>query len=183
MGELCKTKICKTCGERKDRSEFHMIRRYLRGVCKVCANKVRRKYKIDNKEKIIEASRVYRIRNREWINTKKAAHYLSHKSEILKKRRASRMRYIPELMMTRGRAYYLKHRDKLRHRASLWFKKNKDKAGERKRGRALEMTDSYVKELIVRRTALSGLDIPQKLVELKRAQVTLKRLIKKGSGK
>ena len=71
--------------------------------------------------------------------------------------------------------YYL---TKTRERSRKWYEKNKKEAKEYNRLYIKQLTDNYVKQLIIARTPLTITDIPQELIDLKRKELILTRQFK-----
>lgn len=158
MKELCKTKICVTCKREKPISEFTMVKKTRRlNVCKVCRGEYMYSYYNANKEKINTQRRLDHPKRKEAI-----ARY------SLKYRTLHR-----ELVAARKARYYNANKE-------LIAKKNKNYGRERGRGCIEAMDDYYVNGLLIHGTKLNRGDVPPELIELKRKQLTLKRLIKKG---
>lgn len=67
---------------------------------------------------------------------------------------------------------------KTRERSRMWYKKHKKEAKDYNRLYIQQLTDNYVKQIIIARTPLTIKDIPQELIDLKRKELTLKRQFK-----
>jgi hypothetical protein len=114
------------------------------------------------------------------------AHYELHKTEVLLKNR-KRKQENPEKVRLQKLNSRLKKQliesKKTRERFDRWEKRNPQHAAERNRKFKIqsvnELNDSYVRQSLVKRTGLKCADIPQELIEEKRAILTLKRRVKK----
>lgn len=115
-----KTKICKKCNLEKAITEFSKHKTNKDGLqnwCKVCKNKYNKEYKIKNKQKIKEYSK---IKDRE--------RYLKNKSKILEQHKIYDNLHKKE-KRERHQKYYEKNKDKLKKYALNYIntKRKKDK--------------------------------------------------------
>ncbi len=114
------------------------------------------------------------------------AHYELNKTEVLLKNQ-KRRKADPEKVRLQKLNSRLKKQSvesqKTRERFERWEKRNPQDAAERNRKFKIqsvrELNDSYVKQSIVKRSNLKSADIPQNLIEAKRAILFLKRRVKK----
>ncbi len=120
--------------------------------CKKCMKEIHKKNYELNKLTISEKHKKYRTENKEQVKKIKRESWLKHREKYLKRENERRLRFKklnPEL-----------------------YKQNDRK-------RVDELSDSYVKKIIVNRTSLKNADVPQPLVECMRVIIQLKRKIKK----
>jgi len=78
------TKICKTCGEDKELSDYGKEKRNLDGYtgsCKLCIATYKKGYYQDNKGCISSKERAYRQLNKEKRATKRKEYYQAHKEQ------------------------------------------------------------------------------------------------------
>jgi len=77
--------------------------------------------------------------------------------------------------------YYTKHINILVEQATNWRKQNLDRYNEsariRSRRHTINLTDSHIKRLLTQRTHITTSEIPQALIELKRIEISINRLI------
>lgn len=112
-------------------------------------------------------------------------HYELHKTEILiknQKRRKENPEKVRLQKLNSRLKKQLTESKKSRERFDRWEKRNPEKVAERNRKFRIqssrELNDSYVKQSIIKRTGLKSADIPQGLIEAKRAILTLRRKVK-----
>lgn len=147
-------KICCTCKTEKQLSSFGKNAGEADGLqkrCKECRIIESRERRHKHREKLNSYDRDYREKNRPRIKL------------ILSK-------------------YYTKHRHILAARATNWRKENADRYNElariRSRRHTTELSDSHIKYLLTQRTRITTSEIPQALIESKRLQISIKRLLK-----
>jgi hypothetical protein len=85
----------------------------------------------------------------------------------------AQINYRRECGAASGRKWREKNRDKHREKVRIWTAKNPDKAKEKNRRSIDNMLDGYIKTLI-----LEVKNPPQDLIEAKKAEIKLKRLIR-----
>jgi hypothetical protein len=82
-----------------------------------------------------------------------------------------------EKMKTACLAYYYAHKDNMINQVKEWRKNNPQKLKEYVNSRIKNLSDAYIKQLL-RRKSITGLkNIPQELIEIKRLQVKIKRIV------
>ncbi len=147
-------KKCSKCGEVKPLSEFNKSKsRKDRHAdwCKECLNIYSKAYRKANPEKILAYNKAYRKAN-------------------------------PEKILAYSKAYYKVNKEKLNDYSKEWAVNNPEKRKVSVNKNALknkkELSDNYVKRLFIQRTSLTASDIPPELIEIKRQQLILKRLLK-----
>jgi len=87
----------------------------------------------------------------------------------------------PEKQAKISKDYRDKHNEHFKSIVALWAKNNRDKVHLSAKNQRLKLTDGSVKALLNKRLKQRILDIPSILIELKRLQITLHRLIKEKS--
>jgi hypothetical protein len=119
-------------------------------------------YRLANPEKVRE-------KNREWrkANHDKARHAVKEWREANRERNSAGKRRWresnPDKVMKSKRAYFSSNHERIRHLSN---------------SRTNDLADSYVRSLLTERSSLTAKDIPQDLVELKRAHLKLHRTLK-----
>jgi hypothetical protein len=157
MGEIM-TKVCSKCGEKKPLIDYNRIRKNdesRRSSCKECRNK----YLKENAELIKIRKRKYREKNKDKERSDNKAWYEKNKAKAQK---YGREKYREKTSTEGGRAEY-----------------NAKSKGKYKR-QSENLTDGYVRQVIHRRSTLKHGEIPAELVELKRVQLQIYRLIRDG---
>lgn len=118
------------------------------------------------KEQILQTAKIYSEKNKEKIAKNKKLYYKKNKDEIQKK----------------TKDYQDKNKKMLYEASKRWGKNNKEKVLKTKKKYRYyaisNLKDSYVIDKIRRSTGLTSSQIPQGLIEAKRAELKLKRLIK-----
>ncbi len=119
-------------------------------------------------------SRAYIDANRAVVLAKNKARYKKNKSAVLAQQRvyyqANKQRILDAQRKTP---------EENRAHIKAWREKNPDKHKAAKRRQTALLNDGYVRERLVAKTKLRSLDIPQGLVDLKRAQLKLLRQLNK----
>jgi|LakMenEpi03Aug12_release.lakeMendotaPanAssembly.Ray.scaffolds.fasta_scaffold284987_2 hypothetical protein len=160
------TKTCESCNEEKSTSYFNLkIRKtgkiYLKPICTTCSG---RKYRSENREKRNEIARKnYKTRTEEQIKKYNLLAANSRKRNYKKTRELNvaswiRIKNDPERREKKNKI----HRDYCKHSREI-------------------LSDSYVKATVIGKKGKGLLfkkDVPQELVELKRKQLTLTRIIR-----
>lgn len=112
--ELCKfMKVCKDCGELKLMTGFEKCiscRDNRRGNCKICRAEYSKKYKKENKNKLIKYNKRYREENKDKIAKYWKEYHLENKDKI------------QEI----NKKYYDKNKDDILKRRKKYYDKNKD---------------------------------------------------------
>ena len=78
-------------------------------------------------------------------------------------------------MSLKSKAYREKHKAKIKKYTDKWYK---ECGKQRVKDGVDNLEDWYVRNLIIKRSALSAADVPQELVEAKRQEMKVKRIIK-----
>lgn len=111
-------KHCRTCEEWKDRTEFNKDRDSKDGLnsqCRICHSIAGRKYRQDNREKVLSSKRRYSELNKEKISGRRRNWYLRNAEKVIEK----------------VRARYLENPEKTKQRVREWAKNNPEKVRER----------------------------------------------------
>ena len=151
----------------------HKKRSY--GICKLCDNTYNRQYFKDNIEKRREDGR---------------KQYWKDHEHTLKTRRAYREKNPPKEYM---HGYYEENKEKALLNSEKWrknnpnarkvianryFHKNKAQYLKMQKEKVKTLDDSYMKQLLSKRSSLKHEDITDEMVELKRIEIKLKRALK-----
>lgn len=157
-------RTCKKCGEIKPIEEFVKDSRSKRYTCKHCRNKY--KAKCDSTPEQQRRIKEYRL-----LNRAKMAEY--HKRKYLEDR---------EEIIQRTRAWYENNKDRAYKRSRIYIENNKEHVrimiNKNVKKHVMNIADSYVKRKLNQLYGLEYTQIPQDLIELYRANLKLKRLIK-----
>jgi ElaB/YqjD/DUF883 family membrane-anchored ribosome-binding protein len=149
-----KTKSCTKCKIEKPTTEFGRDKRIRSGLCsrcKLCVAEYNRARYLEQREQVIERVANYARNNKEEIRA-------------------------------RCKAYYQRNKDRIKEKTKRWREANLNRAKKtrnlRVRHNAAELTDSYVRQIMIYQSPIKAKDIPDELVELKRAQLLLHRQLK-----
>lgn len=187
-----KTKRCSKCGDVKSHTFFHKSYDGAGGVksyCMDCVKTIGREYReaniekiaerkkahyASNREKIAEKSAEYREANREKTSKRMKAYTFANKDRIKAYQKEHRKRNKAILAAVK-RIYYASNRERCKTTTKQYRARNIDEIREKEKEYARKaidkMSDVYVAKLI----GLNRDDIPRCVLELKRAQLTLKR--------
>lgn len=144
--------------------------------CKDCRNKAERTRRSDLTDEERQRRKLKR-------NQRDRAKYKKLPDEVKEKRRQYRFEWREnnrEKWRSMRKAWRDKNPDKCREMGMRWQKDNPEKvAGYRRKARE-ELRDSYIKQRIVHQSEglLSTSDIPQILIETKRAELQITRILK-----
>tara|TARA_R100001530_G_scaffold20653_1_gene17154 strand:+ start:219 stop:704 length:486 start_codon:yes stop_codon:yes gene_type:complete len=149
-------KICCKCKEEKSVDMFYKNRTKKDGFqeeCKHCNDIRVREYVDKNRDKVNKRRRDF------WKNNPER--YKKH--------------------LQKGRLYTENNREKERERTRKYYKKNKDKELNRGKKNRDELADNYIVRCMLQKNkTLKSEDIPQWLIEAKRQEIKLKRILIKG---
>ena len=157
-------KKCNKCGEVLP---LHM---FCKDKLKPLSKECKRKY-----------NKVYRDKNKEKINEKNRAYYKENKEELKKKAKVYRDKN-KEKLEKKAKVYYEENKEELNERRKTYYKENKEESLEYQRGRVLKLPDSYIRQILNSQGIDASLITPE-LIELKRAILKVKRIIKEKSCK
>jgi hypothetical protein len=151
------SKICKTCNEEKPLDLFSKEKRNSdghAGQCISCRKEYVAKYYIKNKEEIDKKNKINFNNNREKFLQVQKIYYQKNLEQALLQRKEWRQRN-PEKV-----------------------KESNQKHKYKKAICSKNLTDSYVKSQLTKRTPICNKEIPQELIELKRIQMLINREIR-----
>ena len=185
------TKQCNKCKEIKEfvlfKKQFarwttkdgvkHKKRTYK--ICKECDNKYNRDYHNKNKARINETKRIIYWNDHEKTLKDRAAFRDSHReatTEYQKKYHQENKKTIAQ----RNKEWVKNNPEKKRKAANKYACKPEIKIkGSLKSKKAVKnLEDRYVKDIIVKRTSLTRADISDELVEIKREQLKILRILR-----
>jgi hypothetical protein len=153
-------KFCGGCKEELSIEQFSKDKSKLNGIksnCKECTKKYCKAYYETNKEKLKEYKKAYRQTNKEQIKEYKKAYDEANKFKI--------------------------NREKYNARTRVWYEANCEKAKAAHRAwsktQALNVTESYARQLISKRILIKKNQIPKTFVDLFRTHLLLTREIKR----
>ena len=164
------TKYCPKCMAETERCKD--------GSCKPCKKAYQCEYYTTNREHICAKVFAYRKANREKINVKKSAYQKANRDKQNARNKAWR-KANPEKSRARNSAYYSTNYEKKREFAAKWYRLNIYKAKQYIRSYVLKMPDAYI-AITIRKSnnQLKQAKISSEMIEAKRAELKLKRLIK-----
>ncbi len=195
-------KICTKCKMEKPVTEFYKHR----GTCKECyrtqANinskknvERRRQYYLSNKEKILEKRKQYVMDSQELRKEWYKKYSLIHKDELIRKSREYYHNH-KDKCRERARQYRIRNGDKINEISRLYRSNHKNEIKKKNSLYRLthqeqlqllqqklhkkyirELGDCYIKQILTQKSILSYADIPKELIELKRLQIKIKRLL------
>lgn len=152
------TKRCSTCSETKPISDFNKqsaAKDGIRSFCRKCQAKKFKIYRQNNKEKI-------RIRQKSYCANSKAKRK-QYRSENKQR------------ILEQAKKYRTQNREKIRELQKKFIPIHREYV----RRHRLELKDHYLRELITKgNKTFKQTKIPQSLINLKREEIKIKRLIK-----
>ena len=169
-----KTKICTKCGKRKKLGEFVAHKDCIGGVggaCKKCEVSYQKAYYQSNREKCKAYSKAYYQSNSEkckaYQKEYQKAYYQSHKEQSRKQ----------------GRKWYSAYREKVHLIQKKYRDCNQDKIKEshhkHQKKSAKNMSDTYMRRMLVQETNLNYKDITSEMIQIKREYLTIYRMLRK----
>lgn len=164
------TKVCSKCLTEKNFTEFYKnksAKSGLKNICIDCNYEKDKKYRFENKEKIADRHKRYMAKNKKKI----AEYHKIYKADN------------KERIAEHNKRYEVKNKEKIAERKKRYAVKNKEKINELNKkyskNSALELKNYYVRSLITKSNqTLKQAPIPQSLINLKREEIKIKRLIK-----
>lgn len=105
------TKVCTKCGENKKIDMFgkqKKVKSGLKSICKECEKEIGRKYRLENKDKILESNILYRLENKEKILTSQN----KYKEENLDKVKEAKKKW-KDKNPEHGDNYYSENKEKI----------------------------------------------------------------------
>ena len=186
------TKQCNTCKVTKELTEFYKRKDGVlgrRSQCIACEKVSWEKYSKNNKKKLadkqreryhsdIERCRKITLASYYKHRTKRRAYAQEYRKENKEKLNAdARLDYYANLEHYRGKCkkYYANNKDSINERHKEWRKLNVDKLIAMNKKKVEELTDSYVRGQLLKRSLIK-IDIPKELIEVKRLQIKIWRI-------
>lgn len=154
-------KKCTKCGEVKDLSMFNKDKRGLYGHnprCRLCYKSYSKVYRETNKDKI----KAYRETNKDKIK-----YYLNNNKDKIKARHKAYRETNKDKLKAQRKLY----NEANKHKIKAYINNNKDKIREYNKKISKNLTDTYVAGIL----GIPTHDCPKELIELKRAQLKLRR--------
>jgi len=122
-----------------------------------------REYQAENRDAICQKKKEYVKKNRDKVRKWMADYYIANKSKITK----------------RSKDHYCSNIDAYRKTRAEYRDNNKDKIKEWNKKRTVDLADRYVVQLLFGNTCnIPVKDIHKSLIQAKRAEIKLRRLIK-----
>lgn len=157
LAESLKVKTCTKCGKTKHGDEININQSW----CKAC----KKEYRVNNKEKVRSAQKKWYKENKEKCNNRSRNHYQKNKAKMIGISKKYREKNKDDLLKKR-KSYKEKHKNEINLKARK-YNKNIVRL----------ITVGYLKRRIKVELKLNYEDITPEMIEIKRAQITLKRLI------
>jgi len=168
-------KQCSRCKETKPKSEFGKNKSKSDGLhsyCNICNVEYSKKYRENNRDAVLERNKKYRENNREQI-VESLKKYRENNREKIAERNKKYYENNREPIVESFKKYYENNREPIIERGKKYRENNREQIIERGKKCRAELLDSYVK------TKLKIKHPPKELIEFKRDQLKLDRLIKK----
>ena len=186
------TKQCNTCKLTKKLLEFYKRKDGVLGCrsqCIACDKESWKKYSKDNRVKLadkqreryhldIEKSRKIQLASQHKHRDKRMAYKKKYREENKERLNAdARLDYYANLEHYRGKCkkYYAINKDSISEAHKKWRKLNVDKLTAMNKKKVEELTDSYVRGQLLKRSVIK-IDIPNELIEVKRLQIKIRRI-------
>jgi hypothetical protein len=187
-----KTKQCNACKLTKELIEFHTRKTGVlgrRSECIACEKERGKKYRLENKDKLKQKQKEYYYADVEKSRKQQLARYYKHRDErmaYMKKYREknkdklnanARADYYANYDHYRAKwkEYYENNKEFVNNLGKKWREKNVEKIIATDKKRAKELTDSYVRSQLLKRSKIK-IDIPQEFIEVKRLQIKIWRI-------
>ncbi len=185
------TKVCSKCGEEKPLELFYKrvdSKDGKRGACKECdkprLQSASKKYREKYPERHAAKFKSWAERNKQY-NKERWKKYAEENAEKLKEKRQKDYWDDPEKYRQRSNKWGKQNREKINSYARIWIKTRPDirqkanEASRRATAKAIDnLTDTYVKAVIVAGTTIPRGAIPISMIEAKRIQLQIKRFLK-----
>lgn len=175
------TKTCSKCRIEKLENDFSKNRSRkdrLNAQCRLCVSKNTKKYIAKNKAKIAERDKKYYAKNKEKITEYKKKYQLKNREKTDK---ASKKYYAKNKakVSERYKKKYSENKEKFRELHKQYRSKNKIRISEAAYMYRSELRNHYIRAILTRADqTLKQAQIPQSLINLKREEIKIKRLIK-----
>ena len=189
-------KKCHRCGNRKNKNCFYpseTINSGLSSQCKQCSleqsgewyrnneelAKSRNKQRyMDNKEFIAEQCRAYREKNKDKIKIRNRKHFQENREQYYEKSREYYQQN-KEAMRLYFREYRRKNKKELNRKEGVWRRKNLGTINAKSRKQSAknrkEMSDGYIKQIIVARGGIKTEEITSDIIKVTRLLLQAKR--------
>jgi hypothetical protein len=120
-------KVCKHCNIEKSSSEYQKAGggKWLQPYCKPCDAERKRKYEINNEDKIKSKRKVYYKNNKEEIYKRNKKYNIINKEKVSESRKAYREK-VKDLISIKGKIYREQNRDALIEKSKKYYYENKD---------------------------------------------------------
>ena len=176
------TKACTKCGEVKLLVWFHKRKDSFLGVkseCKVCACARDKKYREAHPEKVRAAARASSERYRK-ANKTKVSEYMNRYSSANKEKVSERKKIHRNVNRERDSRAQAARRASNKEKVSEYMRRyrsaNKEKLLDASRSARSALTDTYISNFLVFATGVPRAHITDQLINLKRDQLTMRRL-------
>ena len=140
-----------------------------------------KKWARENKEKVNKLKRKYYWKDVDKKRLQNKAWRLKNKDKI-KKQRDSLSLKEKEKTKEQQKVYYKKNKANLREKAKKYYYKNRNEILQKEsiisKKNSEKLTDRYIKNLLIKGSVLSSSDIPQWLIDAKRDEIKLQRIVK-----
>lgn len=175
------TKVCSKCLNEKHSIDFYkhkLTKSGLRSECISCSLRKGKEYKAKNKQKIAQYTKKYYSENKEKFRDLYKEYVVKNKEKTAERHKKYRARNKGKLQYLRKK-YYSANKEKAAEYAKKYYSENKNKfTGYRKKAQS-ELRGSYLRQIIIKSNpTLKQAQIPQSLINLKREEIKIKRLIK-----
>jgi hypothetical protein len=178
------SKTCKTCNEEKPLDLFSKEKRNTDGhtsKCTKCLSIYIKNYYLNNKENIKKKSNIYYAKNTEKCKEANKLNYQKNKTRYIEMNKKWQENNLEKVKGYR-KAKNINRLGKYKDIQKLWVINNIEAVKEHrktwKKFISENLTDSYVRGMLQKRTQMSGGDLPQELVEVKRVQILINREIR-----
>ena len=163
-------KYCPKCMAETDR--------YANGECKPCVKAYGAAYRAANREKERARKAAWCAANTEKVKARKAAWHAANR-EKERARHAARYAENTERVKARMKAWYAENTERGKAIMKAWYAENIEKVKARHAAYRAGIPDKYVENIIYKNNKLlKQVQIPPEMIEAKRAEIKLKRLIK-----
>ena len=131
----------------------------------------RRKWERNNRDKIREHGREYRLKNYELLKDYNKEYRLKNRDRLAENLKEYYFKN-KDIYREKGAKYYSENKAVILKKGKIYYKKQSE-----------NLTDNYISQLLTKESNLSREDIPQWLIEAKRQQIKLQRIIRKDNTK
>ena len=189
-------KKCSKCKQVKAVEDFGEIKTkakiYKRSHCNACRCGYQKQYALKNKEKVWLYNKGHYKQNRELVIQKSREYYYTNIDKIKIKAKQYKRKNKEKILLYKKeysienkngireyfKKYHLKNKEEILLKCKIYREVNKVKIKKFYKDGVINLEDWYIKRLITGRSSLCAADIPQELVEAKRQEMKIKRIIK-----